>query len=108
MGRRRRQAKATTGGSTVTPRKTGKKKADPRFNTALARGLDILRSFRQGEAYLGNADLAERTGVPKATVSRLTFTLAELGYLKYKDLLPVAKLFNFTYRDRAVQDAGRK
>ena len=83
VGRRRRQAKAATGGSTVTPRKTGKKKADPRFNTALARGLDILRSFRQGEAYLGNADLAERTGVPKATVSRLTFTLAELGYLKY-------------------------
>src|SRR5262245_21635223 len=83
VGRRRRQAKAATGGSTVTPRKTGRKKADPRFNTALARGLDILRSFRQGEAYLGNADLAQRTGVPKATVSRLTFTLAELGYLKY-------------------------
>ena len=33
---------------------------------------------------------------------------AELGYLKYKDLMPVSKLFNFSYRDRAVQDAGRK
>jgi NitT/TauT family transport system substrate-binding protein len=32
----------------------------------------------------------------------------ELGYLKYKDLLPVGKLFNFAYRDRAVQEAGRK
>src|SRR5262245_9764394 len=82
VGRRRRQVKAATGGS-AAPRKSAKKRADPRFNTALARGLDILRSFRQGEAYLGNAELAQRTGVPKATVSRLTFTLAELGYLKY-------------------------
>ena len=32
----------------------------------------------------------------------------ELGYLKYKDLLPVGKLFNFAYRDRVVQEAGRK
>lgn len=32
----------------------------------------------------------------------------ELGYLKYKDLLPVGRLFNFAYRDRAVQEAGRK
>jgi NitT/TauT family transport system substrate-binding protein len=33
---------------------------------------------------------------------------AELGYLKYKELQPVGKLFNFTYRDRAVQEAGKK
>ena len=33
---------------------------------------------------------------------------AELGYLKYKELQPVGKLFNFAYRDRAVQEVGRK
>lgn len=33
---------------------------------------------------------------------------AELGYLKYKELLPVTKLFNFAYRDRAVRELGRK
>ena len=33
---------------------------------------------------------------------------AELGYLKYKEMQPVGKLFNFAYRDRAVQELGRK
>ena len=33
---------------------------------------------------------------------------AELGYLKYKELLPVGKLFNWAYRDRAVEELGRK
>jgi NitT/TauT family transport system substrate-binding protein len=33
---------------------------------------------------------------------------AELGYLKYKELLPVSKLFNFAYRDRAVKELGRQ
>ena len=33
---------------------------------------------------------------------------AELGYLKYKDPLPVEKLFNFTHRDRAIKELGRK
>jgi len=32
----------------------------------------------------------------------------ELGYLKYKDLLPPSRLFNFSYRDRAVAELGKK
>lgn len=32
----------------------------------------------------------------------------EMGYLKYKDLLPPTRIFNFSYRDRAVREAGRK
>jgi NitT/TauT family transport system substrate-binding protein len=32
----------------------------------------------------------------------------EMGFLKYKDLLPVSKLFNFAYRDRAVAELGKK
>ena len=62
-----------------------KRGRDPRFNTALARGLAILRAFELEDLYLGNAEIAERTRIPKPTISRLTFTLAELGYLKYRD-----------------------
>ncbi|SDC07756.1 IclR family transcriptional regulator [Ruegeria marina] len=54
---------------------------DRNFVTALARGLDVLRCFRPGEVQLTNTDLAERTGLPKPTVSRLTHTLCQLGYL---------------------------
>ncbi|MEP4196207.1 MAG: IclR family transcriptional regulator [Aliishimia sp.] len=54
---------------------------DRNFVTALARGLDMLRSFQCGDKELSNTDFAERTGLPKATVSRLTYTLVKLGYL---------------------------
>src|SRR3989442_9822727 len=33
---------------------------------------------------------------------------SEMGFLKYKDLLPVNRLFNFAYRDRAVAELGKK
>ncbi|UOA27300.1 IclR family transcriptional regulator [Pseudosulfitobacter sp. DSM 107133] len=54
---------------------------DRNFITALARGLDILRCFKQGEQALTNQDFAARTGLPKPTVSRLTHTLCVLEYL---------------------------
>ncbi|TFL18133.1 IclR family transcriptional regulator [Jannaschia formosa] len=54
---------------------------DRRFATTLARGLSVLRAFRPSDDGLGNAEIASRTGLPKSTVSRLTFTLRELGYL---------------------------
>ena len=54
---------------------------DPRFATTLARGLSVLRAFRVTDDGLSNAEIAQRTGLPKSTVSRLTFTLLELGYL---------------------------
>ena len=56
---------------------------DRQFVTALARGLSILRAFRCEERVLGNQELAIRTRLPKPTVSRLTYTLTELGYLNY-------------------------
>ncbi len=56
---------------------------DRRFATTLARGLAVLRAFRASDDGLGNADIAERTGLPKSTVSRLTFTLQSLGYLTH-------------------------
>jgi len=56
---------------------------DPRFVTALARGLSVLRAFKRGDRMLGNQELAERTGLAKSTISRLTYTLSKLGYLEY-------------------------
>lgn len=57
--------------------------ADRRYVTALARGLDLLRCFAPGDQWLGNIEIARRTGLPKATVARLAYTLCALGYLEY-------------------------
>ena len=54
---------------------------------SLRRGLDILRAFTINDGTLGNQDLIDRTGLPKATVSRLTSTLVGLGYLHYDEAL---------------------
>src|SRR5215475_4294854 len=56
--------------------------ADPSFATTLAHGLDLLAAFRNGPGPLSNADLAAFTGLSRPTVSRLTYTLAQLGYLR--------------------------
>jgi DNA-binding IclR family transcriptional regulator len=56
--------------------------ADPSFATTLAHGLDLLAAFRTSNGSLSNADLAASTGLSRPTVSRLTYTLAQLGYLK--------------------------
>ena len=58
-----------------------------KFVVALARGLDLLRAFRPGETLLGNRDFVERTGLPKATVNRLAYTLTVLGYLRLDETL---------------------
>src|ERR1700758_1472829 len=56
--------------------------SDPSFATTLAHGLDVLAAFRSRSGALSNAELAEHTGLSRPTVSRLTHTLAQLGYLK--------------------------
>ena len=56
---------------------------DRKFVTALGRGLEVLRAFTPAEGLLGNRDIAQRTGLPKPTVSRLTYTLTKLGYLTH-------------------------
>jgi DNA-binding IclR family transcriptional regulator len=63
-------------------KRPGKKAATDRsFVVALSRGLDVLRAFRPNDGLLGNQEIAARTGLPKPTVSRLTYTLTKLGYL---------------------------
>lgn len=56
---------------------------DRRYANTLARGLRILRAFRPSDNGLGNLEISERTGIPRSTVSRLTFTLCALGYLTH-------------------------
>ena len=73
---------------------------DRQIITALARGLSVLRCFRQGDRFLGNQEIAERTGLPKATISRLTHTLTVLGYLNH------AKRFNQYSLGAAVLSLG--
>lgn len=51
-------------------------------NRSLERGAAILRAFRPGSNLLGNMELAERTGLSKSTVSRLTQTLVGTGFLQ--------------------------
>jgi DNA-binding IclR family transcriptional regulator len=58
-------------------------KADRHFVTALARGLEVLACYRHGDRVLGNQELSKRCGLAKSTVSRLTHTLTQLGYLIY-------------------------
>lgn len=53
------------------------------FASSLANGLSLLSVFTAEEPGLTNALLAQRTGLSRATVTRLTFTLCELGLLGY-------------------------
>ena len=64
-------------------KKIGKTKEDRHFVSALARGLRVLSCFRSGDELLGNHEIARRSGLPKSTISRLTYTLTKLGYLHY-------------------------
>lgn len=64
-------------------RETGVFTRDTPGIRSLDRGLAILRAFRPGTGSLGNADIAQRTGLPRATVSRLTRTLVDAGFLVF-------------------------
>jgi DNA-binding IclR family transcriptional regulator len=80
MSRRVKNKIARRGGPVS---RTGTLKTDRHFVEALARGLEILASFRQKDGLLGNQELARRCGLAKSTVSRLTYTLTKLGYLTH-------------------------
>lgn len=54
---------------------------DRQFATTLARGIELLHCFSSRRPLLGNKDLAELMRLPKATVSRLVYTLCCMGYL---------------------------
>ena len=76
------------------PEMTGwaRRPGDRQFVAALARGLEVLRAFRPNDGLLGNLEIAERTSLPRPTVTRLTYTLTKLGYLTYLERLGRYKL----------------
>ncbi len=76
MGRKRSMAMALAAESEPSE--------DRRFVTALARGLELLRCFKPQDRWLAHQELTRRTGLPPATVSRLSFTLTSLGYLRHR------------------------
>lgn len=58
-------------------------KAHSKTNRSLIRGMEILRCFKPGMGLLGNSEIAERTGLPPSTISRLTQTLVLSGFLEH-------------------------
>lgn len=98
---------------------------DRNFVVALSRGLEVLRAFRPNDGLLGNQEIAARTGLPKPTISRLTYTLTKLGYLtavprfeKYQ-LAPAAMALGYSalanlgvrhvsdpFRDKLMRETG--
>ncbi|MEQ8899015.1 MAG: IclR family transcriptional regulator [Roseovarius sp.] len=72
--------------STPAPKTTGKPaqdSSDRAFVVALGKGLRILEVFTPDSIWLGNAEIAERTGIPKPTVSRFSKALIASGHLYY-------------------------
>jgi DNA-binding IclR family transcriptional regulator len=63
------------------------KGSDRKFVGALGRGLDVLRCFAPRDRWLANQEISARTGLARPTVSRLTYTLTRLGFLRYSDSL---------------------
>ena len=54
----------------------------PDFVEALARGLDVLRSFDAHHREMSLAEVAIATGLARPTARRLLLTLEELGYVR--------------------------
>jgi len=61
-------------------------------NRSLERGLEILRVFCPGASCRGNNEIAERTGLPRSTVSRLTQTLVACRFLHHDPLANAYRL----------------
>src|SRR4029450_13983374 len=52
---------------------------DPNYMASLARGLSVIRAFAQQRARVSIAQLSARTGIPRAAVRRVLYTLRTLG-----------------------------
>src|SRR5882757_10030119 len=97
---------AQAAGRAKPPLKAAIVKTDRHFVTALARGLEVLACFRHGDRVLGNQELSKRCGLAKSTVSRLTHTLTNLGYLVYVE--ESAKYSHGTATEKFHTVMGRK
>lgn len=77
------QRNVTSPSTRSVTRESGTFTRDTSGSRSLERGLQILRAFRTGTVVLSNAELAARTDLPRPTVSRLTRSLVEQGFLDY-------------------------
>ncbi|MGB3071292.1 MAG: helix-turn-helix domain-containing protein [Ottowia sp.] len=66
------------------------------------RGMQVLRAFRSARAPLSNTELVRRTSLPKATVSRLTTTLLQMGFIRH---VSGKRAFELTTRSAAFGHA---
>ncbi|RDU96990.1 IclR family transcriptional regulator [Trinickia dinghuensis] len=73
-------AKSSSRSSAQAPESKGKDGAGEEI-IALSRGLALLRRVASADAPISNRELAEVTGIPKPTVSRITATLVGAGFL---------------------------
>ena len=58
---------------------------DPNYMTSLARGLEVMRGFSRERRHMSIAQLSQKTGIPRASVRRCLYTLAQLGYVGTDD-----------------------
>ena len=61
---------------------TNKRNGSGDFVEALARGLDVIKSFGPTAMELTVSEVAARTGLPRPTARRLLMTLEQLGYTR--------------------------
>ena len=59
---------------------------DRKFITALARGLEVLRAFQSQTGRMSNKEISQLTNIPKPSITRLTYTLSEMGYLQQSQI----------------------
>lgn len=64
------------------PTKPARYVPGPKFASTLAYGLEVLAALRSEGEGISNAELAERLGLRRPTVSRLCATLLQLGYIR--------------------------
>src|SRR6267378_3445410 len=59
--------------------------SNPNYMASLARGLEVMRGFSREKRQMSIAQLAQKTGIPRASVRRCLYTLAQLGYVGTDD-----------------------
>jgi IclR family pca regulon transcriptional regulator len=64
---------------------TNKRNGSGDFVEALARGLDVIKSFGPTSMELTVSEVAAKTGLPRPTARRLLMTLEQLGYTRFSN-----------------------
>ncbi|MEU4149082.1 IclR family transcriptional regulator C-terminal domain-containing protein [Streptomyces sp. NPDC026659] len=77
----RTEPQAATPSSAAAWVRASKEELGPEFVESLARGLTVLTAFGAGRAELSLADVAEATGLARATARRALITLEHLGHV---------------------------